>query len=824
MGTQSITAFYRQLVSRWIVLLLLLFALPITSLFAQTSVSAITIPLILPTAIVFDSAGNLYIAETANQVIRKVDTTGHLTTIAGSGAQGYSGDNGPATAALLDSPQGLALDNANNLYIADTHNHAIRRLNLTTAVITTIAGHGSPGYSGDNGPATDARLDLPTALVLDSTSSLYFTDSSNHRIRRIDAATGIITTVAGTGTQGFSGDSGPAIAASIDSPNGLAVDAQNNLYLSDTHNHRIRRIDAATGIITTIAGNGTPGYAGDTQTASASTLALPHGLTLDASGNIFFADTENHRIRRIDAVTGIITTIAGNGTQGYYGDNGPATAASLDSPRATALSPSSLVTLSDTGNQRIRQLTEQPSAAAAIQTIAGLGSTMPGALTLTAPSVIAYGTGILTASLSSTTPATGVITFLEAAGASTSTLGTASLASNTASLATSTMAAGLHNIIATYPGDQTHASAQSLTFTLTIAPQPLVANINPITLIYGQSIPTITGSLAGLLPQDASRVVAAFTTTAANLSPVGTYPLTATITGPASANYSLSTAASNLTITPARAIITLTDLLASAASGTAITFTTQVSSTTAGEPTGTVTLLDGTTPLFTAPVSHTGTSTFTTTSLAQGSHTLIAVYNGDKNFTAGTSTPSVITVGTGSAPTPTPDFTMAATGSSTQTIVSGSSASFNFAVQLQGSLASPITLAATGLPNLATASFNPATLPPGGPTAFILTVATPNTTAFRRTPSITWAILLLPLAAFGLPTRIRRGLLTLFAFAVLSLALTLCSGCGDRINAVNLDATPAKTYTITVTGTATTAASAILQHSATVTLILQNIN
>jgi sugar lactone lactonase YvrE len=795
---------------------------------AQAAVSATTIPLLLPSAIVFDPAGNLYIAETANHVIRKLDTKGNITTIAGTGTQGFSTISGPASAAQLDSPQGLAVDTVNNLYIADTHNHVIRKLSMTTGILTTIAGTGVPGFSGDNGPAISAQLDLPTALTLDAANNLYLADTHNHRIRRIDSTTGILTTIAGNGTQGFSGDSGPAIAAAIDSPTGLALDAANNLYLADTHNHRIRRIAATTGLITTIAGTGFLGYSGDNAQATTAALALPHGLTADADGNLYLADTENHRIRRIDATTGVITTIAGNGTQGFSGDNGPAIAAALDAPRDTTFSPRALLTLADTGNQRIRQLEAQPSPATIIQTFAGLGLTTPGALTLTAPSVIAYDTGSITATLSTSTPATGLITFLATSNAATTTLASVPLAASipnpTAALNTSTLPAGLYNITATYAGDQTHSSAQSSTFALTISPRQLTAALAPITLLYGQPIPTITATLTGLLPQDASNFTANFTTTATTLSPAGAYPFTAFISGSAAGNYALTLTPPNLTINPAPTQITLTDLLAIAttlAPGAPLTFTSHVATTTAGQPTGTVTLLDGTTPLLTSPVSLSGDSTFTTSSLAQGSHTLTALYSGDANFTRSSSTPAFVTIGTGSAPAA--DFILSAIGVTTQTIVSGSSASFTFAVQLQGNLASPITLAATGLPTLATASFNPSYLPPGAAPNFTLTIATPNTTALQydRVLSIYYALFLFPIAGLALRPRNSRGKISLFAFAIASLTLTLCTGCGDRINTANLAAVSSKNYTITVTGTATTATSSVLQHSATVSLLLQ---
>jgi sugar lactone lactonase YvrE len=824
MGTQSFTHPSRLTCALLRIALTLLLALNPFNTPAQT-VSATTVPLLLPSAIVFDPAGNLYIAETANHVIRKVDTNGNITTIAGTGTQGSSSVSGPANAAQLDSPQGLALDTANNLYIADTHNHVIRKLSLTTNILTTIAGTGSPGFSGDNGLATNAQLDLPIALALDTSNNLYLADTSNHRIRRIEATTGVITTIAGNGTQGFSGDSGPAIAASIDSPTGLALDASNNLYLADTHNHRIRRIDATTGVITTIAGTGSLGYSGDTAPAATATLALPHGLTVDAAGNLYFADTENHRIRRIDATTGLITTFAGNGTQGFSGDNGPATAAALDSPRDTAFSPAQLLTLADTGNQRIRQLEASSSS---LQTTAGLGLTTPGALTLTAPSVISYGTGNITATLAASTPATGLITFLDTTNTATITLAAIPLSTTTATLNTSTLSAGLHNITATYAGDQTHSAAQSPTFALNINPRQLRATLAPSTLLYGQPIPSITGTITGLLPQDDSNFTATFGTAATTLSPSGTYLFTSSLSGSAAGNYALTITPASLTINPAPVQITLTDLVATGTTvtpGTPLTLTSHVAPTTAGHPTGTVTLLDGTVQILTSPVLPSGDSAFTTNSLAQGANTLTALYSGDSNFQPGTSTPALITIGTGSAP-PTADFTLSATGNTTQTVVSGSSASFTFAVQLQGNLSSPITLAAAGLPNLATASFNPASLPPGVAPNFTLTIATPNTTALQRNPapSIYWGLLLFPAAGLALRPRHSRSKMTFLALAIASLTLTLCSGCGDRINTASLADVPLKTYAITVTGTATSATGSNLQHSTTVSLILQPAN
>ena len=812
MGTQSNTPPPLTTMAPLRAPLLLLLSM-VSALAALGQTSSLTTPLLLPSAIVFDATGNLYFAETANHVIRKLDTTGQITIIAGTiGTQGFSGDTGSATSAALDSPQGLALDTSSNLYIADTHNHRIRKLNLATGTLTTIAGTGTPGFSGDGSSETAAQLNLPTALALDITGNLYLADTGNHRVRKI-SVTGIITTIAGTGTQGFSGDTGPATAATIDSPTGLAVDTANNLYLADTHNHRIRRIDSATGIITTIAGTGIPGLSGDTDVATAANLALPHGLTIDANGNLYLADTANHRIRRIDAATGIITTIAGDGTQTFSGDGGPAINASLDSPRNTALAPSTLVTLSDTGNQRIRQLAAAPSPSTTIQTIAGTGVATPEALTLTAPSTIPYGTGQLTATLTSPTLATGTITFFDDA----TNLGAATLASNSATLPTTTLSAGQHNLTATYSGDPAHFATQSSALAVTITPQQLTAAINPITLLYGQTIPTISGTLTGILPQDASRVSATFTTTANTLAPVGTYPITATLTGPAAGNYTLASPAATLAINPAPTATTLT-----ATSGASVTLTAHVNSTTTGTPTGSITFLDTNTPLFTSPISPGVDPVFTVSVPSPGSHSFTAFYSGSTNFNPSTSAPQLITIGAGPA---TPDFTLNPTGATTQTIPSGGSVNYTFTAQLQGNMSSPITLTATGLPNLATASFNPPILPPGTSTnTFTLTIATPNTTAKNNNPihneKIFWALLLLPIATL-IPRRNQRIATKLFTLILFAFTLSQLTGCGDRINTADALTLSAKPYTITVTGTTTTSTGNILQHSTTVTLLLE---
>ena len=796
--------------------LCLLMALLAGTALAQTL--ATTVPLVMPSAIAFDGQGNLYLADTANHVIRKVDPAGHITTVVGTGTQGFSGDGGVAPAALLDSPQGVAVNSA-NLYIADTHNHRIRRVQLATGIITTVAGASSIGSSGDNGPASAATLDAPTALALDNKGNLYLADTRGQRIRRIDALTGVITTVAGTGAQGFEGDGGAATAASMDSPGGLAVDSNGNLYLADTHNHRIRRIDTATGAITTVAGTGVSGFAGDNNSATTAKLTLPHGISIDTQGNIYISDTANHRIRRIDGATGIITTIAGEGTQGFAGDGGIAAGASLDSPRATAVSPSGSATIADTDNQRIRQI----ASGTLLHTIAGLGTTIPGSLALNGPAVVSYGSGHITAIFTTTSSVTGAITFLDSYAASSNTAAVIPLAGATAVFDTSQLAAGDHAITATYTGDSTHGAAQSTVFALAVSPLPLTAVITPASVSYGETPPSITGLLSGVLLRDQSAISATFSTTAAALSPAGSYPVTVTLAGAAAGNYTLA-ASPAFTITPAPTVTTLSIAPAPTTvnSGDPVTFAVHVVSQTNGNPTGSVAILDGSSMIATGNVNSAGDMVFTSSTLNTGSHVFLASYSGDANFKASNSSRASLTVNGSQTPA---DFTLTPTGATTQSIISGTSATFTFGTSIQNGLSSSISLSASGLPNLATAAFNPAYIPPGSTsTTFTLTIATPKTAGLERRikppgTSIILALLFFPLGLFVLRRSPIGSRIPLLGMLIL-LAPLFCMGCGDRIYTGTRSTDASKTYTIAVTGTATSPAGTSLQHTATVTLVV----
>jgi sugar lactone lactonase YvrE len=306
-----------------------------------------------PTGVAVDSGGNLYISEFNLNRIRKVTPSGTISTVAGDGKQGYRGDGGLATSAELCFPSGVAVDSGGNLYIADRGTNRIRKV-TPSGTISTVAGNGNGGYSGDGGLATSAELYAPSGVAVDSGGNLYIAAPVANRIRKVTPS-GTISTVAGNGIQGYSGDGGLATSAELYAPWGVAVDSGGNLYIADSGNERIRKV-APSGTISTVAGNGTLDYSGDGGLATSAELYQPYGVAVDSGGNLYIADSGNERIRKV-APSGTISTVAGNGTQGYSGDGGLATSAELSYPYGVAVDSGGNLYIADTGNDRIRMVT-----------------------------------------------------------------------------------------------------------------------------------------------------------------------------------------------------------------------------------------------------------------------------------------------------------------------------------------------------------------------------------------------------------------------------------------------------------------------------------
>jgi sugar lactone lactonase YvrE len=407
-----------------------------------------------------DSAGNLYIADLYNQVIRKVAAgTRVITTVAGNGTAGYSGDNGAATSAQLQFPSSVAVDNKGNLYIADNNNNVIRMVSASTGIITTIAGNGTGGYGGDNGAATNAELSYPKSIAIDGAGNLLIADTYNERIRKVAVGTGVITTIAGTGQPGNTGDNGPATSAELESPEGIAVDGSGNVYVACADADVIRKVTAATGVITTVAGTysmySQGGYSGDGGPATSAKLNNPSSVAVDNSGNLYIADTYNSAIRKVTASTGIITSAAGNGSMcnPLSGDGGPAASAGLCYPNGVTVDGAGSVYISDSNWSRIREMAVTAT---------------PTATTAAPTFSIATGTYPTpqTVTITDTTPGASIYVSFGSAAPSTISPGYNAPVNVTGT--------GTINAVAVAPGYLTSAVA-SATYTITMPPSAVIS-------------------------------------------------------------------------------------------------------------------------------------------------------------------------------------------------------------------------------------------------------------------------------------------------------------------------------------------------------------
>ena len=694
-------------------------------------------PLFLPMGGAVDAAGDLYISDSNNQRIRLVTAaTGLMTTVAGNGIAGFGGDGGPATAAQLNTPTDVKLDGAGNFYIVDSGNHVVRMVNPSTGLIWTVAGiGGKSGYSGDNGPATQAHLAYPSAVAFDGDHALYISDTGNNAIRKVDLSTGIITTVAGTGVAGYGGDGGPATSGQLNYPWGVALGNDGSIYIADLSNNRIRKVSPG-GTLSTVVGTGTRGYGGDGGPAAQAQLNVPASVLMDVAGNLYVADSGNQLVRKVGVTSGIIDTIAGTYGGGIDSDGIAADATSLDGPYALFLDGLGNLYIADMFHQLIRVVNSNQAALSypvirvdrvstpLSETIENDGNANlslgavtlmsnsaldPGSTTCAAGQALAVSqtcalgvefaptvvgnpvTGSLTvATTSPNTPetvnvsgqvlavqpttmtltssvnpaalnvpvtftaavsnslsvaATGPVNFLDG----TVQIGTGTL--NTAGVATfitSSLKTGSHSITAVYAGDSNNGASTSPALAESIK-QPtstaLTSSLDPSTA--GMPV-TLTATVAG--PAGSTTVpggAVTFTDGSTNLGQgtlnsngVATLTTSALLGGQHSitASYSgdaldLASQSAVLIQTEAKAATTtaLTTSNASIAAGLTVTFTATVSRADGMIPTGTVTFLDGTTAIGTGTLSATGVATLAIGTLAGGSHAISAQYGGDAN-------------------------------------------------------------------------------------------------------------------------------------------------------------------------------------------------
>lgn len=655
--------------------------------------------LLSPAGVAFDAAGNLYVADAHRNQVVEVTVGGQTVVVAGTGSQGFGGDGGDPGKALLSAPLGVAVASDGTVYVADTGNARVRA--VSGGVIRTVAGTGVPGFAGDGGDALAARLMRPVALAVASDGAVWIADSGNHRVRRLSG--GVVATFAGSGVQGFGGDGGKAVAAMLDTPLGVAVMSDGRVLIADAHNHRLRVV-AADGTITTFAGNGVRGFAGDGGKATAASLNLPRGVAVMADGSVVFADSDNQRLRRVDAA-GVISTIAGNGVQGAGGQGTAGNVSMLNGPRGVALSKFGDAVFADARNAKVKDLADD----AAVYVAASRTATV----TLSAGAA-----GTVTAVVGGESPdARGVVTVMEGGVP----VGSGAVVSGSVTLPVSGLSAGAHTLTARYSGDGVH-----------------VAAVSPALIVT-------TGKAA----------------------------VTVTANAPAVAY-----------------------------AGLPMTMTARVQSQAAGVPTGTVTFSENGTAFATASLSG-GAASGVYLNPTAGTHTVVAGYAGDANFSGALSSPVVVTVGA------VPDFAMTAPVSS-QTVKGGAATSFTVNVSgAPGPFTGSVTFVASGLPKGATVAFSPNAVVPGSSSVPVTMTVQTVTQARVWQPEAIWVALV----TGGICCWRRRrvaGLLVVF------LGLT---GCGDR--RYPTQGVAPQSFEITVTGTATNVVGAVVVHRAVVTLTVE---
>lgn len=741
----------------------------------------------LPMGEVTDGAGNLYIADTNNNRIRRVDAVSKtITTVAGGYSQGYSGDNGPGVNALLNGPTALAIDGAGNLYIADSGNYVIRRLNTLSGTITTIAGTGGQtGDTNDGQQATTAQLSAVNGLALDAQEHLYLSDTGNNVIRVIDLTTGIITRYAGTGTAGYA--DGAAASASFNSPQGLTVATDGSLYVADLKNNLVRKIDPSH-TVSTVAGGGTSGL-GDDGPPTQAQLDLPAAVAIDQAGNLYIADAGNNRIRKVSVSTGKITTLSGTGNEAFAGDGGTADQAELYGPyslfydgqgdlfigdmfhnrireisgsvtalkfdpiRVNRVSPPQVVNVENDGNDDLKlqapgllnaELDSSTTTCASVQTLTTgnscalgvsfaptvLGDNVAGSVSLVSNTAGANAiinvsgqslsvdpTAVALSSSQNPSPLGGAVTFtakVTTQGTSltgsvqffdgTTPLGGGQLnAADIVTVTVSNLALGQHAITAAYSGDSTNASStspvltqsvkQSTALMLNSTPNPsiqggavvLTAQISGATTPTGQITFLSDGATLGTGALNGSGMA---TLTVSSLT-IGTHRLTATYEGDTNNSGSQSnTIQQTVQGQPSGTMLATSN--ANLPVGSSVTFTAQVTGNGTIVPTGSITFKDGGSTIGTTTLNGGAAASFSISSLSAGSHTIVAVYSGDSTYASSTSAPVVETmaqIGTSTA-----------VSSSTNPAPAGAAITLNAAVQ--ASVANP-----TGGPISGTVTF-----------------------------------------------------------------------------------------------------------------------
>jgi sugar lactone lactonase YvrE len=589
-------------------------------------------PIFLPMGVVTDTSGNLYLSDSQNNRVRRVDAQSKLmVTVAGNGSPGYSGENLRASSSSISAPSGMTLDGAGNIYFADTGNHIVRRVDAFTGLMSTVAGSpGAQGYAGDGGPAQQARLSLPQSVGFDLAGNLLIADTGNNVIREVDATSGSIRTIAGTGVGGFNGDGQLATNSQLYSPWSVSLGQDGSIYIADSSNNRVRQITSS-GIMTTVAGTGDRGFMGDGGAATLAFLSAPASVVLDPAGDLYIADSGNNRIRKIDASTGLISTIAGTASEQFTGDAGPADQASLYGPSALFFDASGNLFITDMFHNRVREINGLATALLyPIMQVGKVSAPIPVVLANSgnADLTIAQAVKINAAVDASTTtclegkgllPANTCIVGAQFAPTSIGNPVQGSITLNSDSSFTAPVISLSGQVISVAP--------TTLTLTSSANPSLIGATITFSATVVNGNTPTGTIVFFDGTTQLCS-VNLVSSSVACNVSALtlGKHSVTASYSGDANDAPSVSnillqivqqSPSLALNVTPNPAVVI-----------SPVTLNLTVTAPT-GVPSGTVVFYDGNVALSGATLSASGTTTFSTSQLATGSHSLSAQYAGD---------------------------------------------------------------------------------------------------------------------------------------------------------------------------------------------------
>jgi trimeric autotransporter adhesin len=618
------------------------------------------IALTKPQRIATDPAGNIYVADLAANVVWSLQnqTDASPTVIAGGGALAPAeADGGPALDALLQQPSDLALDAAGNLYIAETGANLVRKVNLASGMIATVAGTGTAGYSGDMGAATSANLNGPTGIAANAEGDLFIADTGNHVIRRVYALGGTIFTIAGTGSPGYLGDGGDAIQAELQRPQSVAVDSEGRLYIADTGNNVVRAIDPVTNTITTVAGTGAEGFSGDRGPAVNAELSSPTAIATDAADNLYIADAGNARVRKLDSQSGMLVTLAGSALVGSSGDGGPANAAALTTPTGVAVDSLGEVLLSDPGNDTVRRISfAAPTLDFGAETVGDTTAAQTDSLA---------NIGNQTLSITQFPAAPVPMDFFSAPDVNQCSIGNL-VAGSVCDLSFTFQpsAAGPLTEDAWILDNSLNASAAEQVVPMTgngVSNSPVVTattvTADPSTVVYGAAVrltANVTTSARTMLAGTVIFELNGMEVAAVALSSSGVASITlpaisggsnvVTAMFVAVGNNLVSSGTANLLVTRASSQTTLATSTATMRANQNAILTATVASSTIGVPTGTVVFIDGSTQLGAVPLGPTGQAVLNTQQLHAGMNSITAEYQGDGNFQPSTAASVTVAV------------------------------------------------------------------------------------------------------------------------------------------------------------------------------------